>query len=88
MELKAIIYRHHNRHVDDEIEVYPYTEENYKIAKNRCLEDWPRVGRECLDDHPGCNFAYGWPDGSKYNDSYYSTLKVVPLIVPGLNKEV
>lgn len=88
MELKAIIYRHHDRHVEDVFEVYPYTEENYNLAKKRCIADWPKDGEECLDDHPLCNFAYGWPDGTDYNDSYFSTLQVVPLLVPGLNTEV
>lgn len=88
MDLKAIIYRHHDRHVEDVFEVYPYTPENYEIAKKRCIADWPDSGKECLKDHPLCNFAYGWPDGTIYNDSYFSTLQVVPLRIPGLNAEV
>lgn len=37
---KSIIYIHHDRHVKDRIETFPYSKENWELAKEKCRRDW------------------------------------------------
>lgn len=82
---KVIIYRHHDRHIDDTILVIPYNQKNWELAKKRCQNDWCKdtKGFSCtgdgyeMDDKGDVDYAWGWSDATVANDSYYSCLKIV-----------
>ena len=37
---QTIVYIHHDRHTDDHIETFPYSKENWELAKEKCRRDW------------------------------------------------
>ena len=45
---KVIIYRHHDRHTEDHVEVYPYSEENFEKLKLKCQGDLVYEFRLCF----------------------------------------
>lgn len=90
MKDKVIIYRKHDRHVEDIVEVFTDTPENWEKLKKRCQKDW------CMESGFTCNapgseghwssdlsdYEWGW------DSSYWSSLtrkevkdvKVEPLL--------
>lgn len=78
MARKSIVYIHHDRHVDDHIEVFPYSEENWELAKEKCRRDWGDAstcdGHYEVENDTYFKFSR---DGS---GSYESTAKVVDRI--------
>ena len=80
---KSIIYIHHDRHVDDHIEVFPYSEENWELAKEKCRRDWgidtpgyASTGAGRCEVDSDTYFMWSW-DGS---GSYESSVQVVDKI--------
>ena len=75
---KIIIYRHHDRHTEDHVEVYPYSEENFEKLKLKCQRDWC-MNSGFASNAPGAvghwsedlsDYEWGW------EDSYWSSLMV------------
>ena len=74
VNLKVIVYIHHDRHTDDIIEVYPYSAENWFLAKEKCRRDLgnfyhgdPGV---CLVDDP-TYYKFGLDDTGDYESSVH-----------------
>lgn len=76
VNLKVIVYIQHDRHTDDKIEVYPYSNENWFLAKEKCRRDWGRFSPEdpgvCLGDGPT---YYQW--ALDHSGSYESSVQIV-----------
>ena len=90
---KYILYTHHDRHVEDTHETYPYNEENWELAKEKCRRDWgtetpgfASTGKGYVEIESANLYKWTW-DGS---DSYYSTVEVVNKLrkpkLPSYNK--
>ena len=81
MSNKVIIYRRHDRHVEDVVEVFEYTPEAYEKLKKRCRKDWclkskfpstapGKRGHWCCEI---TDYEWGW------EDSYWSSLTIKEL---------
>ena len=80
---KSIVYIHHDRHTDDHIETFPYSKENWELAKEKCRRDWGDATPGYASTGPGhCEvdsdtyFKWSW-DGS---GSYESSVQIVDRI--------
>ena len=60
---KVIVYVRHDRHTDDLIKVFLYSEENEAKVKQICIDDWGSEG--CINGYDG-DFSYG------VTEDYYS----------------
>ena len=60
---KVIVYVRHDRHTDDLIKVFLYSEENEAKVKQMCIDDWGSEG--CINEYDG-DFSYG------VTEDYYS----------------
>ncbi len=79
---KIIIYRKHDRHTDDNVEIYPYSEENFEKLKLKCQGDWGmNSGFSC--NAPGkegkwsddlTDYEWGW------QDTYWSSLMIKDIL--------
>ena len=76
MKDKVIIYRKHDRHVEDVVEVFTDTPENWEKLKKRCQKDWC-MNSGCACNAPGneghwssdlTDYEWGW------DSSYWSSL--------------
>lgn len=79
---KVIIYRHHDRHTEDHVEIYPYSEENFEKLKLKCQGDWcmnsgfasNAPGKEGKWSDDLSDYEWGW------EDSYWSSLTVKDIL--------
>ena len=60
---KVIVYIRHDRHTDDSVKVFLYSEENEAKVKQMCQDDWGSEG--CINGYDG-DFSYG------VTEDYYS----------------
>ena len=75
---KVIIYRKHDRHTDDHVEIYPYSEENFEKLKLKCQSDWcmnsgfasNAPGKEGNWSEDLSDYEWGW------EDAYWSSLMI------------
>ena len=79
---KSIVYIHHDRHVEDHIETFPYSKENWELAKEKCRRDWGVDTPGYSSTGPGhCEvesdtyFKWSWAS------SYESSVQVVDRII-------
>jgi hypothetical protein len=79
---KVIIYRHHDRHTDDNVEIYPYSEENFEKLKLKCQGDWcmnsgfasNAPGKEGKWSDDLTDYEWGW------QDTYWSSLMIKDIL--------
>ncbi len=79
---KVIIYRHHDRHTDDNVEIYPYSEENFEKLKLKCQGDWGMnsgfssnmPGKEGKWSGDLTDYEWGW------QDTYWSSLMIKDIL--------
>lgn len=79
---KVIIYRKHDRHTEDHVEIYPYSEENFEKLKLKCQGDWcmnsgfasNAPGKEGKWSEDLSDYEWGW------DDSYWSSLMVKDIL--------
>lgn len=79
---KIIIYRRHDRHTEDHVEIYPYSEENFEKLKLKCQGDWcmnsgfssNAPGKEGKWSEDLSDYEWGW------DDSYWSSLMIKDLL--------
>lgn len=84
---KVIIYRKHDRHTDDHVEIYPYSEENFEKLKLKCQGDWcmnsgfasNAPGKEGKWSDDLTDYEWGW------QDTYWSSLMIKDIL--NLGKE-
>ena len=64
---KVIVYVRHDRHSDDLIKVFPFSDVNVEKVKQMCIDDWGSDwGSEgCINGYDG-DFSYG------VTEDYYS----------------
>ena len=75
---KVIIYRKHDRHTEDHVEIYPYSEENFEKLKLKCQGDWcmnsgfssNKPGEEGKWSDDCTCYEWGW------ESSYWSSLMI------------
>lgn len=79
MARKSIVYIHHDRHVDDYIEVFPYSEENWDLAKEKCRRDW--CDASTCDGHYEVENDTYFKFSRDGSGSYESTVQVVDRIL-------
>ena len=60
---KVIVYVRHDRHTDDYIKVFAYSDVNIEKVKQMCIDDWGSEG--CINGYDG-DFSYG------VTEDYYS----------------
>ena len=48
---------------------FEYTEEEYQIAKNYCMENLPELGEECIEEYNGFQFYDNY--GKRNKEEYY-----------------
>ena len=66
---KVKVYVKHDRHTDDFIKVFTFSEENKKKVKRLCQDDWGKKAHEVYEGD------YGFGHGEDYF-SYYKVLEV------------
>lgn len=79
---KVIIYRKHDRHTEDRVEIYPYSEENFEKLKRKCQGDWGMdsgfssnmPGKEGKWSDDLTDYEWGW------EDSYWSSLVIKDIL--------
>ena len=78
---KYIIYRKHDRHVEDVVRIFRYTPENWEKAKKLCQKDWcmesgfasNAPGQEGHWSEDISDYEWGW------ESSYWSNLTIKTL---------
>ena len=60
---KVIVYIRHDRHTDDFVKVFAYSDVNVEKVKQICMDDWGSEG--CINGYDG-DFSYG------VTEDYYS----------------
>ena len=75
--MKLIVHTSHDRHREDIVRVYKYSEKNLEYVKTKMTERW--IGDNAKWDYFGDCFSqngeqYGW------NDAYYDSYGIVDLV--------
>ena len=74
--MKLIVYISHDRHREDIVKVYKYSEKNLEYVKSKMIERWRDDAKwgwfgDCFSEDGG---QYGW------NEEYYDSYGIVDLI--------